>query len=60
MKEAKRRIFAGDSIKAVAFDLGFKQLSHFSRVFKESVGIPPSFLRQSETRSRLPLNSFEH
>ena len=54
MKEAKRRILAGDSIKAVAIDLGFKQPSHFSRVFKESYGIPPSFLLESEAVSRFP------
>ena len=54
MGEAKRRILAGDSIKAVAFDLGFKQLSHFSRVFKESYGVAPSLLLQIEAGSRLP------
>ena len=54
VEEAKRRILAGDSIKTVAFDLGFKQPSHFSRVFKESHGISPSFFLQREVGSRFP------
>ena len=48
MHEAKCRILAGDPIKAVASDLGFKQVSHFSRVFKQSFGIAPSFLLARE------------
>lgn len=53
MDEARRKILAGDSIKAVAIDLGFKQLSHFSRVFKAAFGVAPSLLA-AEKRSRLP------
>jgi AraC-like DNA-binding protein len=41
---AYARIEAGEPIKFVAFDLGFKQLSHFSRSFKEQYGAPPSAL----------------
>ena len=53
MEEAKRRILAGDFIKVVAIDLGFKQLSHFSRVFKASFGMAPSFFA-GQRRSRFP------
>ena len=30
------------SVKQVAFDLGFKHVSHFSRKFKERYGLPPT------------------
>ena len=55
MAEAHRRILAGASIKEVFMDLGFKQASHFTRVFREHFGITPSFLRA--TQPLLPLFS---
>lgn len=42
MREASERIQAGDRVKAVAMDLGYKQLSHFSREFKRAFGLPPT------------------
>lgn len=47
MSEAYRRIAEGSSLKEVCFDLGYKQQSHFTRVFKKHFGIPPSFLSVS-------------
>jgi AraC-like DNA-binding protein len=44
LREAYERITAGARVKEVAFDLGYKQLSHFSREFKRFHGIAPSFL----------------
>ena len=44
LAKAYARVVSGEPIKAVAYDLGFKQLSHFSRVFKEVHGIAPSFI----------------
>jgi AraC-like DNA-binding protein len=44
MNEAFRRICAGDPAKSVATDLGFKQLSHFSREFKTFHGFYPTLL----------------
>jgi AraC-like DNA-binding protein len=41
LNQAYSRIIAGEPIKAVAYDLGFKQLSHFSRVFKAVYGVAP-------------------
>ena len=41
LSEAKHRIHAGDRVKEVALDLGYKQLSHFSREFKRAHGKPP-------------------
>jgi AraC-like DNA-binding protein len=42
LREASERIQAGDRVKAVAMDLGYKQLSHFSREFKRAYGLPPT------------------
>lgn len=41
---AYQRLRAGDAIKVVAYDLGFKQLSHFSRFFKSAHGVAPRFV----------------
>ena len=42
ISQAYGRITGGEMVKAVAYDLGFKQLSHFSRVFKEMYGVAPT------------------
>jgi len=47
LHRAYLRIKQGEQVKVVAYDLGFKQLSHFSRAFKQEHGIPPSFLSRS-------------
>lgn len=39
---AQELLRAGVPAKIVAIDLGFKQASHFSRQFKEYVGLPPT------------------
>lgn len=40
--EAKRRISYGDqTFKSIAFELGFKDTSYFSRFFKQNTGITP-------------------
>ena len=44
MSEAHRMILEGSSLKEVCFGLGYKQQSHFTRVFKKRFGIPPSHL----------------
>lgn len=44
LAKAYARVVAGEPIKAVAYDLAFKQLSHFSRVFKEVHGVAPSLV----------------
>ena len=41
---AYNRIATGESVKSVAYDLHFKQLSHFSRVFKEAYGVAPTLI----------------
>lgn len=44
--QAYQRIKAGETIKEVCYELGFKQPSHFSRVFKQVHGVPPSSITQ--------------
>ena len=44
LREAYSRLLGGAMVKEVAFDLGYKQLSHFSRDFKSYFGVAPSFL----------------
>jgi AraC-like DNA-binding protein len=45
---AYERLRAGESIKCVAIDLGYKQLSHFSRDFKNHFGCAPKFLNAAD------------
>jgi AraC-like DNA-binding protein len=44
MREAYARLQEGFRVKEVAIDLGYKQMSHFSRDFKAAFGITPSEL----------------
>jgi len=40
---AKERVFAIDkSISQVAYELGFKYPQHFTRLFKQKVGVTPN------------------
>lgn len=48
IKTAKERIFDLDkSISEIAYDLGFKYPQHFTRLFKQQVGVTPSEYRIS-------------
>jgi len=49
LREASERIRAGSRVKEVALDLGYKQLSHFSREFKRAYGSPPSSMSPSRS-----------
>lgn len=51
METAKRMLMAGDSVKAIAFTLGFASPSSFTYAFRRAVGISPSHFR---TRQRVP------
>jgi AraC-like DNA-binding protein len=44
LRQAYGLLLQGSSVKEVAYDLGYKQLSHFSRDFKDYFGVSPSFL----------------
>lgn len=47
LAHAYQLLLEGRRVKEVAFSLGFKQLSHFSREFKRYHGITPSTLLDS-------------
>ena len=44
---AYQKLTAGEPIKCIALDLGYKQLSHFSRDFKKQYGCAPRFFEQN-------------
>jgi AraC-like DNA-binding protein len=62
--EALRLLNAGESVKAACYTVGFRQVSHFSRVFKQFFGAPPScwkigpldHVRLAGGPAHLPLN----
>ena len=51
MRDAYARLKAGCRVKEVAIDLGYKQMSHFSRDFRNAFGICP---RELGARKRWP------
>jgi AraC family transcriptional regulator len=51
METAKRLLMGGDSVKAIAFTMGFASPSSFTYAFRRAVGISPSHFR---TRQRVP------
>jgi AraC family transcriptional regulator len=51
METAKRLLMAGDSVKAIAFSMGFASPSSFTFAFRRTVGVSPSHFR---TRQRIP------
>jgi AraC family transcriptional regulator len=50
MEAAKRLLMAGDSVKAVAFAMGFATPSSFTFAFRRAVGSSPSLFRQRQLR----------
>ena len=53
--KAYETLTQGKSVKEAAYDHGYKQVSHFSREFKNHFGVSPSFLltRNSPTERSL-------
>ena len=45
LDRARAMLVEAESVKRVAFDLGYKQPSHFTRDFRERFGVPPSAVR---------------
>jgi AraC family transcriptional regulator, exoenzyme S synthesis regulatory protein ExsA len=45
LERARILLTQAESVKYVAFELGYKQPSHFTRDFKGRFGVPPSTLR---------------
>jgi AraC-like DNA-binding protein len=48
--QAYQALLLGKAVKEVAYDHGYKQISHFSREFKNHFGMAPSFLLQAQSR----------
>ena len=51
LKQAYSVLQTGKSVKEVAFEHGYKQVSHFSREFKSHFGVSPSFLSAPPSRA---------
>lgn len=51
MENAKRMLMTGESIKSIAFAMGFASPSSFTYAFRRAVGISPTHFR---TRQRVP------
>ena len=54
LNEALHSLKACDSVKEVAFELGYKQPSHFTRDFKKRFGVPPRQLMVHPRSTRFP------
>jgi AraC family transcriptional regulator len=54
METAKRLLMAGESVKAIAFAMGFASPSSFTFAFRRAVGISPSNFRQRQLRAIRP------
>jgi AraC family transcriptional regulator len=50
MEAAKRLLVDGESVKTIAFNMGFSSPSSFTFAFRRAVGISPSQFRQRQTR----------
>src|SRR5688572_43904 len=49
--KAYQGLLSGKSVKEVAYEQGYKQVSHFSREFKNHFGVSPSFLLPNYRRT---------
>ena len=54
METAKRLLMAGESVKTIAFTMGFASPSSFTFAFRRAVGISPSNFRQRQLRAIRP------
>ena len=48
--KAYQGLLSGKSVKEVAYEQGYKQVSHFSREFKNHFGVSPSLLLPNHNR----------
>jgi AraC family transcriptional regulator len=54
METAKRYLVAGESVKTIAFTMGFSSPSSFTYAFRRAVGSSPSQFRQRQSRGLQP------
>jgi AraC-like DNA-binding protein len=52
LEQARLQLATAESIKAVAYALGYKCPSHFTRDFKDHFGVPPSLWVLEKTADR--------
>lgn len=52
---AYQGLLAGKAVKEVAYEQGYKQVSHFSREFKNHFGVSPSLLLPNNRPERILL-----
>jgi AraC family transcriptional regulator len=57
METARRMLMAGDSVKEIAFALGFSSPSSFTFAFRRAVGSSPSEFRQRQLRGIEPIDA---
>lgn len=55
METAKRLLVDGESVKTIAFTMGYSSPSSFTYAFRRTVGISPSQFRQRQTRGLQPI-----
>ena len=51
---AREQLVTANSIKALAYDLGYRHPSHFTREFKEHFGVPPSLWLSAKAQNHSP------
>lgn len=54
METAKRLLMKGESVKTIAFAMGFSSPSSFTYAFRRAVGISPTTFRQRQARGMQP------
>lgn len=58
LRQAYNHLLHGSTVKEVAYSLGYKQLSHFSRDFKDYFGVSPSYLLGDPKITEFPSADF--
>ena len=54
LRSAQQLLQTASSVKEVAYGLGFRQASQFSRDYKHHFGVQPSVARMGAARLKLP------
>ena len=54
VRDSRALLMAGEPVKSIAFQLGFKQVLHFCTFFKRSYGISPSTCRLMFSNEQCP------
>jgi AraC-like DNA-binding protein len=60
LKDVKRLLSGGESVKAAAFEVGYKQSSNLSREFKKAFGVRPTSFTASSFKQKKKNVAFGH